>query len=61
VKDAKGKVVGRRAWHNVLTSKDGTVVLPLWLNDVGCAGQLNISASYNGATKTGRLELDCGE
>lgn len=61
VRNGKGKLIGSRTWTNVLTSKDGTVVLPLWLNDVGCAGELKVSARYNGQTRTARLALDCGE
>jgi hypothetical protein len=61
VRNSKGKIVGSRTWRGVLVSKDGAVVLPLWLNDVGCAGDLRFTARYNGKTKTGHLALDCGE
>jgi hypothetical protein len=61
VRNGKGKVIGSRTWKGVLTSKDGAVVLPLWLNDVGCAGELKFTARYNGTTKAAHLALDCGE
>jgi hypothetical protein len=61
VRNSKGEVVGSRAWKGVLVSKGGAVDLPLWLNDVGCAGELKFTARYNGKTKTGHLALDCGE
>ena len=53
--------MGSRTWKGVLVSKGGAAVLPLWLNDVGCAGELRFTARYNGKTKTGHLALDCGE
>jgi hypothetical protein len=61
VRNVKGKVIGSRTWKGVLVSKDGAAVLPLWLNDVGCVGELKFTARYNGKTKTGHLALDCGE
>lgn len=61
VRNAQGKIVGSRTWRSVLTSKDGMVALPLWLNDVGCAGDLKFTARYNGKVKSGQLALDCGE
>jgi hypothetical protein len=61
VQDASKKTIGKRTWKDVLTSKDGAVVLPLWLNDVGCAGILNVTARYGAKSVSNQIELHCGE
>lgn len=59
--DARGKVLGSRTFKNMLTGVGGSTTLPLWLNDVTCAGRVTVEARFAGKTKTAVLEMDCGE
>ena len=61
VTDFRGKVLGSRRWESILTSNEGVVTLPLWLDDVTCAGDLKITATYGPKTASGTLVLNCGE
>lgn len=60
-RDASGKVLGRRVHKDVLTSYRGTEYKVLWLNDVTCAGDVTVTASYAGQKKSVKLEMGCGE
>jgi len=57
----KGKVVARRRFASVLTSGEGKATLALWLNDVGCAGDLVFHAQMGKQERTATLALHCGE
>jgi hypothetical protein len=61
VRSSKGKVLGLRRWSHFLVPKGGHVTLPLWVKDATCAGDLMVTARYNGTVKTGRVALVCGE
>ena len=61
VTDGSGKILGKRTWRTVLTSGQGGIVLPLWLNDVTCAGNVSMRATYGNKTAVGKLYLFCGE
>jgi len=61
VHDGKGKLIGSRTFPDVLTSDKGVVLKALWLNDIGCAGELRITARYNGEQKSAKLHFGCGE
>lgn len=61
VRDAKGKLLGSRKWDHFLTSDRGVVVLPLWLNDATCAGELAIEARFQATVKRAKLHMECGE
>lgn len=52
------KVLASRTWADVLTSEKGIAVLPLWVRDVGCAGDIYIKATFNGRVKSGHLSFN---
>jgi hypothetical protein len=33
----------------------------LWLNDVGCAGEIQVTATIGKSTRKSAISLDCGE
>ncbi len=55
------RVLARRRFTGALTSAQGRTVLPVFVPDVGCAGALNITATFGKQRKTARVELNCGE
>lgn len=59
--DAKGKVLGRRVHRSVLTGANGFERKVLWLNDVTCAGDVFITATFLNTRKTAKLTMGCGE
>ncbi len=59
--DAAGKILGRRVHDSVLTSLMGTEHKVLWLNDVTCAGEVTITATYAGQRKNATVNMGCGE
>lgn len=61
VRDAKGKLLGSRRWNHFLTSDRGVVVLPLWVNDATCAGEITIEGRFQSTVKRARLQMHCGE
>jgi hypothetical protein len=61
VSDEDGKVLARRRFGSVLTGNNGAAKLPLWLNDVGCAGEITMRAKMGGEERTATLGLHCGE
>ena len=60
-RDSRGKVLGRRVHQGVLTSPEGIEHKVLWLNEVTCAGEVTITASYGGTSRSARLVMGCGE
>ncbi|MEG3085640.1 hypothetical protein U1707_18520 [Sphingomonas sp. PB2P12] len=58
---ANGKLLGRRVHPSVLTSFGGTETKTLWLNDVTCSGEITITATFAGQTKSTRFVMGCGE
>jgi hypothetical protein len=60
-RDGRGKVLGRRIHQGILTSYKGSEHKVLWLNDVTCAGEVTITATYAGKSKSARLVMGCGE
>jgi hypothetical protein len=61
VKDRRGRIIGSRVWDSILTSDKGVEVKALWLNDATCAGEMTIIARYNGASRTSKIVMGCGE
>jgi len=61
VKGEKGKLVGHRKFAGILTGASGLAEMPLWLNDVGCAGPITIEARLGKQRRTATLTLACGE
>ncbi len=61
VTNGEGETIGSRTVRTMLTSDDGVVHNPLWLENVGCAGTLTFNARFRGQHRTAELELACGE
>ena len=59
--DSKGKVLARRVFSHLMTGANGNVTVPLWVNDIGCAGTVAFIAQYGGERKTFSLDFNCGE
>lgn len=59
--DRKGKQLSYRRFNSVLTSRDGKAWLPLWLRDVGCAGDITFRARMRDQQREAKLSLECGE
>ena len=57
----RGRVLGQRSFGAVSTSHQGRAYLPLWLNDVTCAGDVRVTVSYGAETRSETLQLHCGE
>ena len=55
------KVIAQRRFDNLLTNVRGRTYKALWLNDVGCAGRIEVSATIGRAVKKSAISLDCGE
>jgi len=55
------KVIAQRRFDHLSTTVQGRTWKALWLNDVGCAGRIEIVATIGRATKTSAISLDCGE
>ena len=58
---AKGKVLAQRRFDSLLTNVDGRTWKALWLNDVGCAGKIEVTATIGRSSRKSVLSLDCGE
>jgi hypothetical protein len=55
------RILGQRNFRGILTSDAGRAYLPLWLNDVTCAGDVQVTVTYGTQTRTETLTLHCGE
>ena len=60
-RDRRGHVLGQRSFGAVSTSHQGRAYLPLWLNDVTCAGDVRVTVRYGAETRSETLQLHCGE
>ncbi len=58
---ARGKVLAQRRFDRLLTNVQGRTWKALWLNDVGCAGRIEVTATIGRSTRKSELSLDCGE
>jgi hypothetical protein len=58
---AKGKVLAQRRFDSLLTNVQGRTWKALWLNDVGCAGRIEVTATIGKSMRKSGLSLDCGE
>jgi len=59
--DSKGKILARRVFSHLLTGANGNVTVPLWVNNIGCAGTVTFTARYSGERKAVSLGFNCGE
>jgi hypothetical protein len=57
----RGRILGQRSFRGILTSDAGRAYLPLWLNDVTCAGDIQVTVTYGTQTRTETIALHCGE
>jgi hypothetical protein len=55
------RIIGQRSFRGILTSDAGRAFLPLWLNDVTCAGDIQVTVTYGAQTRTETIALHCGE
>ena len=58
---ARGRILGQRSFRAILTSDAGRAYLPLWLNDVTCEGDIQVTVTYGTQTRTETIPLHCGE
>lgn len=58
---ARGRILGQRSFRGILTSDAGRAYLPLWLNDVTCEGDIQVTVTYGAQTRTETIALHCGE
>jgi hypothetical protein len=58
---AKGKILAQRRFDSLFTNTQGRTWKALWLNDVGCAGRIEVTATIGRSTRKSALSLDCGE
>ncbi|MCB2077110.1 MAG: hypothetical protein KDE55_05350 [Novosphingobium sp.] len=56
-----GKTLAGRRFASILTSGEGRAVMPVWVNDVGCAGDIAIHVRFGKQETVERLSLPCGE
>ena len=54
-------VLGERRWESVGTGENGRAYLPLYLRDVGCAGEIRVTATFGSTNRSETLALECGE
>jgi len=57
----KGKILAQRRFANLSTTVQGRTWKALWLNDVGCAGRIEVTATIGRSTRKSAISLDCGE
>ena len=58
---ARGKVLAQRKFDTLLTTVEGRTWKALWLNDVGCAGRVEVTATIGRSIRKSAISLDCGE
>ena len=56
-----GRILGQRTFRAILTSDEGRAYLPLWLNDITCAGEIQVTVTYGAQRRTETISLHCGE
>lgn len=60
-RDSQGRILGRRVHDTVLTSYRGSEHKVLWLNDVTCAGEVTLTATFGRQRQSATLVMGCGE
>jgi hypothetical protein len=56
-----GRILGQRSFRGILTSEAGRAYLPLWINDVTFAGDIQVTVTYGAQTRSETVALHCGE
>jgi hypothetical protein len=57
----KGKLIARRSLTDIATDDGAEVSRPLYLQDIGCSGEIVVRAELEGQTQSARLVMMCGE
>jgi hypothetical protein len=57
----KGKLLASRTVKDVLIPEKGPAYTGFWLNDVACAGSVQVTAQIGSSKKTATLDMNCGE
>jgi hypothetical protein len=55
------RVLAQRTFRSILTSSEGHAFLPLYLNDVACAGSIQVTVTFGRQSRSETLTLECGE
>ncbi|HEV7659443.1 MAG TPA: hypothetical protein VGO55_06310 [Allosphingosinicella sp.] len=55
------RVLAQRTFRSILTSDEGRAYLPLYLNDVACAGTIQVTVTFGRQSRAETLTLECGE
>jgi hypothetical protein len=55
------RVLGQRTYRSILTSSAGRAYLPLYLSDVTCAGNIQVTVTFGRQSRAEALDLRCGE
>ena len=58
---AHNRILGQRSFRGILTSDAGRAYMPLWLNDVTCEGDIQVTVTYGTQTRSETIPLHCGE
>lgn len=58
---AKNRLIASRTFNDILTSEKGRAFKALLLRDVGCEGDVQVTATLGKSVKTTKLSLNCGE
>lgn len=56
-----GKILARRRFTRIDLMEGNQVTRALYLEDIGCTGEIAVSAELAGQTKAARLIMSCGE
>jgi hypothetical protein len=59
--NAAGKVLAKRTFPSTLTGQAGGAVLPLWVEDIACAGVVVFSARIGSEKSSFSIDFACGE
>ncbi|MDB5680147.1 hypothetical protein [Sphingomonas bacterium] len=59
--DLKGKILASRILPGLLTSRNGTSTVALWVKNVGCAGTVVFTAKMGMDKRLVKLDFSCGE
>ena len=61
VTDEMDGEVQERVFDGLLLSENGSLHVPMWLNDAGCLGPIKITATFRKQAVSAPLQLMCGE
>jgi len=56
-----GRILGQRRFGAILTSDAGRAYLPLYLTDVTCGGDVQVTVTYGSQTRSETVTFECGE